>query len=225
MALHEQECFAESCRINLEQITPFDLLDRRPTMEEILRFDTLMVGGSGDFYVTRGNLPGFEELMAVFREVVDVGHPTFASCFGYQCLVSALGGVLVHDTDATEVGTYPLSLTAAGREDPLFGFLPSNFNAQLGRKDRATAHPAGIPNLAQSERSPFQALRIPDKPIWATQFHPELDRKTNQDRYQHYLEGYAQYMNPELPQEVESRFDTSREASELLFRFLELVFD
>ncbi len=225
MGRHEHECFAVTAGLDPDDITPFDLLERCPTLEEIQHFDALMVGGSGDFYVTKRNLPRFDELLDLFRRVVEVGHPTFASCFGYQCLVAALGGELIHDPDATEVGTFELELTEEGQKDPLFGELPRHFNAQLGRKDRAMRHPESVPNLARSERSPFQALRIPDRPIWGTQFHPELDRQTNQDRYQHYLDGYAKYLESEELDRVSAQFQESPEVSKLLGRFLELVLD
>ena len=52
-----------------------------------------MVGGSGDYYVSKANLPHFEETLEVLQAVVSVGHPTFASCFGFQLMVRALGGV------------------------------------------------------------------------------------------------------------------------------------
>ena len=75
-----------------------------------------------------------------------------------------------------------------------------------------------------SEASPFQALRVPNKPIWASQFHPELDRRANEDRYRHYLEGYASHMSAEELEASLQRFDDSPEASGLLRRFVELVF-
>jgi GMP synthase (glutamine-hydrolysing) len=182
------------------------------------------VGGSGDYFVSKGNLPTFDVFLDLLREIVEIGPPTFASCFGYQSFVVALGGEVVFDADNTEVGTYKLILTADGRSDELFGGLPDRFNAQLGHKDRAVSHPDGIPNLASSSASPFQALRIPEKPIWASQFHPELDRVTNADRYRHYLESYAAHMSADEQKEALDRFRDSPDASGLLRRFVELVF-
>ena len=75
-------------------------------------------------------------------------------------LVRALDGEVIHDPDNTEVGTYELTLTAEGRADELFGGLPDRFLAQMGHKERAFRYPAGIPNLASSERSPLQALPV-----------------------------------------------------------------
>ena len=223
MAAHELACFVDRCGLPAAHVVPHDLCAGPPILARIREYDALMVGGSGDYYVSRRNLPHFDAFLDLLREVVEAGHPTFASCFGYQSLVEALGGEIIFDSVNTEVGTYPLTLTGEGRSDELFGSLPDRFNAQLGRKDRAVAHPEGVPNLATSQASPHQALRVPNRPIWASQFHPELDRKANEDRYRHYLDGYAPHMSAEELAAALERFDDSPEASDLLRRFMELV--
>lgn len=220
----ERESFAQACSLEIDRITSHDLLEGPPSLPEVRAHDALMVGGSGEYYVSQRNLPQFEALLEVLAEVALVGHPTFASCFGFQLLVEALGGEILHDPDNTEVGTYPLELTTEGRADPLFGSLPETFMAQLGRKDRASRMPDGVPNLAASQRAPFQALRIPDQPVWASQFHPELDREANLRRFKRYLDGYAAHMDDEELQIAFSCYRESPEASKLLGRFLTLVF-
>jgi GMP synthase (glutamine-hydrolysing) len=224
MAGHEHRCFADRTGLPVDRLVVHDVCSGPPPIARVRSHDALLIGGAGDYYVSKGNLPHHGALFDLIHEVIAAGHPTFGSCFGYQCLVSALGGEIVFDPDRTEVGTYELRLTDAGRDDELFGALPERFNAQLGRKDRALRHPEGVPNLASSEASPYQALRIPGKPIWATQFHPELDRETNADRYRHYLDGYASHMSEEEKAASLDRFEDSPEASDLLRRFIEVVF-
>jgi GMP synthase (glutamine-hydrolysing) len=223
MREHEHACFVERTGLPPGSITCHNLCAGPPTLARVRAHATLMVGGSGDYYVSKGNLPDFERLLDLLREVVAVGHPTFASCFGYQLMVRALGGEIVHDPARTEVGSYTLRLTDAGRADELFRVLPASFCAQMGHKDRATAHPPGIPNLASSVLSPLQALRIPGKPIWASQFHPELDRATNEDRFRHYLKGYAPHLSKADRDEALASFRESPEASSLLTRFVRTV--
>jgi GMP synthase (glutamine-hydrolysing) len=224
MASHEHVCFVDGCGLPAENVVPSDLCSGPPSLARLRGYDALMVGGSGDYYVSEANLPHFAGLLELLRDVVEVGLPMFASCFGYQSLVEALGGEIVFDPANTEVGTFELKLTEEGRSDELFGGLPPKFDAQMGHKDRAVSHPEGIPNLASSEASPFQALRVPNKPIWASQFHPELDRRANEDRYRHYLEGYASHMTAEEREAAFERFRESPQASGLLRRFIELVF-
>jgi GMP synthase (glutamine-hydrolysing) len=184
-----------------------------------------MMGGSGDFYVSKRNLPGFERLLETLAEVVEVAHPTFASCFGFQCLVEALGGEIVHDPENTEVGTFELELTENGRHDPLIGILPDTFLAQLGRKDRASRLPESCRCLARSHQIPYQAFSIPDTPVWAFQFHPELDKGDNLERFNRYWEGYAPHMSLEERERTLARFRESPETEKLLSRFTELVFE
>ena len=224
MADHERSCFARTSGLPAERIACHDLLQGPPGWAVVRNHDVLSVGGSGDFYVSKRDLPHFDAFLDLLREVVATGHPMFASCFGYQSLVAALGGEVVHEPENSEVGTYELTLTPEGREDPLLGQLPARFWAQMGHKDRANTHGGGLPNLASSERSPLQALRIPNQPIWATQFHPELDRQANQDRFEHYLRGYSAHMTREEQEAVRARSYESAEVTALFPAFLRLVF-
>lgn len=220
----ERESFAEKAGLEVEQIDLHNLLDGPPTRAEVEACDAVLVGGSGDYYVSKGHMPRFDELMRFFIEMADRGYPTFASCFGFQLMVRALGGEIVHDVANTELGTLELSLTEAGARDPLMGTLPQNFNAQLGHKDRAETLPPGFENLATSPRCEFQAFRVPGKPMWATQFHPELDSITNKGRYLRYLEGYSEHLSREEREATLESYRPSLETGDLLKRFVELVF-
>lgn len=220
----ERASFAEKAGLEVEQILLHNLLDGPPTRARVEACDGVLVGGSGDYYVSKGHMPAFDELMRFFIELADRGYPTFASCFGFQLMVRALGGTIVHDVENTELGTLELSLTEAGRNDPLMGTLPEKFNAQLGHKDRADSLPPGFENLARSELCEYQAFRVPDKPIWATQFHPELDSITNKGRYLRYLEGYSEHLTDEQRAATLDTYRDSPETGELLRHFVNLVF-
>lgn len=190
MLAQERRCFASRLSLPEAEISPHNLVEGPPRLDEVRRYRAVLVGGSGDYLVSKGNLPRFPATLDFLRGLVDADHPTFASCFGFQCLVEALGGKIVYDPERAEVGTFDVSLTAQGHEDSLLGELPSTFAAQQGHKDRAVELPPGAVHLASSQLSPFQAFRLRGRRIWATQFHPELDRRTNQERYERYLEHY-----------------------------------
>ena len=222
--LEERRSFALKAGIDEDRVIPFDLLKSPPTLADVKKYDALMVGGSGDFYVSKKNLPAFEQVLELLADVVAVGHPTFASCFGFQLLVEALGGSIVYDQDRMEVGTFKISLTDSGQADELFNYLPLHFWAQLGHKDRADRLPVGVLNLAYNQNSPIQALRIPNQPIWATQFHPELTRQENLLRFERYLDGYAAFMSEEEMKTTIDRFRDSPETERLIPQFLKVVF-
>lgn len=220
----ERQSFADRCGLPLDHVVPFDLLNGTPTLAQIRRYDALMIGGSGAFYVSKRNLPGFEAVNELLGEVTAVSHPIFASCFGFQLLVHALGGEIIHDPDNIEIGTYPVTLTEAGKQDELFSYFPETFQAQLGRKDRALSLPEAVVHLAGSQHAPYQALRVPGKPIWGTQFHPELTKAENLTRFNRYLEDYAGILDEADMQEAAARFQESPETEELISRFLQVVF-
>ena len=58
--------------------------------------------------------------------------------------------------------------------------------AALGQRSEDRILPAGAVLLASSERTKNQAYHFPDKHIYCTQFHPELNAETLLDRLRNY---------------------------------------
>lgn len=220
---NERAAFAEATGLADDRIAPHDLLEGPPAPSDVRHHDALLIGGSGDYYVSRRNLPHLDDTLDALGEIIEIGVPVFASCFGFQLVVEALRGEVVHDPENVEVGTYEMRLTDAGRDDPIFGGLPDRFPAQVGRKDRAERLPEGVLHLASSERCRYHALRIPGRPVWGTQFHPELDRTRNLARFRRYIDGYVPTMSDEDRRRALERFRESPEASRLLRRFLHVA--
>jgi len=216
--------FSRNTGLPEDHIVPHNLLKGPPTIDEVQRHDAIMIGGSGEYFVSRENLPEFPKVMDLLADIVDRGHPMFASCFGFQMIVRALGGEIRYSPETMELGTYPLTLTEHGSRDELFSSLPAVFKAQLGHKDKATILPAVAQNLAFSEKAPIQALRIPGKPIWATQFHPELTWEENLGRLKRYIKLYTQVMSEDEIQETIDRFQPGPETLNLIPSFMKIVF-
>ncbi len=219
----ERASFAARLGLPLDAIVSHDLLLGPPSLETVKQYKAVFIGGAGEFDVSKRNLPHFEATQQRLREMVDLGHPLFASCFGFQMLVQALGGNIIPDPENAEVGAFRLYLTPEAREDELFGILPQTFMAQLGHKERAQRMPPGVISLAYSDRVAHEALRVPGKPIWATQFHPELTVEDNLLRFKRYLDIYAKLFTPEEIEATLARFQPSPETEKLLPRFLELI--
>ncbi len=214
----ERDCFARHLEVDLETVVPVDMLQTTPTHRLWHDFDAILVGGSGEYSVLDHH-PGIEATMAFLGETALAGRPLFASCFGFQMLTVALGGEVVHDEDNAEVGTFHVSLTDAGLHDPLFSSLPPTFLAQEGHKDRARSLPPGVTHLASSERAPFQAFRVGDAPVYATQFHPELDWEDQRRRFLHYFDMYRGVFGPGEAQAMVDGFQPTPEACSLLLAF------
>ena len=225
MLEQEINCFVTQCGVEPEQLTTVNAVYEQPKVEKLPPFDILMVGGSGDHYVSMSEDYQFFPFISEFLlDVIDKDIPLYASCWGFQSLSKILGGTVIHDPDNTEVGTYLLTKTRAAEQDPLFSWFPSKFYAQMGHKDRVSQLPAYLQNLASSELSPNQAFRIPNKPVYASQFHPELNLETNRERFLFYIDKYHLNQNDPEAEMVLSRFKNSRHVSLLMPKYIKWVF-
>jgi GMP synthase (glutamine-hydrolysing) len=134
-------------------------------------------------------------------------------------MARALGGCCVNDLPNAEVGTIALTLTEAGYNDPLFGELPPVFAAQAGHEDRVIELPRDAVLLASSPRVAEQAFRFVGRPIYCTQFHPELDRATMLERLVAYPEYVARIARVSYDDFIQNLRETP-DANSLLRRFV-----
>jgi len=189
MAAHEVDCFVRTLGVEHSQVACETLL-REPLEASTLRdYDALLLGGSGD-YSAAAEAGWLEGALESLRHVHASGVPTFASCWGFQAMARAMGGEVLHDPERGEVGTYELSVTEAGEEDPLFAPLAPRFDAQIGHEDRVSVLPPNTVLLASSAAVENHAYRFEDAPIYCTQFHPELaaaDLLLRLKKYPHYV--------------------------------------
>lgn len=113
------------------------------------------------------------DLRGLLDRVVEDDVPFLGACYG----VGTLGvhqGAVVDERYAEPVGAVTVTLTPAGREDPLLADLPPAFDAFVGHKEAVSVLPHHAVLLASSATCPVQAFRIGSN-VYATQFHPELD--------------------------------------------------
>lgn len=219
----EVDCFARAIGCRRDAIARFDLVTGVPTRRDIAAVDVILFGGSGD-YSAAGDSPWLVRTLDALREIHAVEKPTFASCWGFQALARALGGRCIHDLPKAELGTIELHLTEAGAADPVFGHLPRVFDAQAGHQDHVVQLPPDAILLASSDRVRNQAFTFADKPIYCTQFHPELtqaDLAARIDQYPEYAERIAGMSVEEFAQ---NSCHETPEANGLLRRFVEHVF-
>ncbi|MBX9244378.1 glutamine amidotransferase [Actinotalea ferrariae] len=113
------------------------------------------------------------ELHGLLDEVVARDFPFLGACYGVGTLGVHQGGV-IDRTYGEPVGSVTVTLTEAGREDPVFAHLPPTFDAFVGHKEAVRVPPPGAVVLASSPGCPVQAFRV-RRNLYATQFHPELD--------------------------------------------------
>lgn len=222
--MRDQEvgCFARALRIGPQQIAVCDVLAGVPGRNEMDRADLVLLGGSGH-YSAAGGGAWLERLLDCLAGLHEHGKPTFASCWGFQALARALGGQVRHTPQCAEVGTITLQLTEAGRADPVFSILPDEFQGLAGHEDSVVCLPPGAVRLASSAKVENQAYTFPGKPIYCTQFHPELNRQGMLQRLQTYPEYVRRVAGLTVEEFARNLVDTPR-VEALLRRFTAVVF-
>ena len=225
MVEHKWQSFARAMGVSQDQIQTWSLLQGVPDAATLDRHAAVLIGGSGA-YSARGDETWLKDAATLVRqELVERGRPTFAVCFGLQLMGRALGETVIHDPDNREVGTYEVHVTEQAQTCALFGALPQRFYAQQGHNDRILNTPAGTIKLAESALAAVQALVVERKPVWATQFHPELDIAGNRMRYVSYIENYGGLVGSEEDDPVLSSLRPSEHATNLLCRFAQMILD
>jgi GMP synthase (glutamine-hydrolysing) len=188
----ELDEFVRYSGLNAAQFTVLNVF-QTPAFEPtcIAEFDALFVGGSSDASVTQPDrYPFVRDTERLLQHCLAQSVPVFASCFGFQAAVVAFGGQVIVDPDNLEMGTYPLQLTAAAAADPLFHDLPNGFWVVSGHKERAVLLPKDAILLASTDRCPYHAIQMAEKPFYAFQFHPEVSPADLRIRISRYCDRY-----------------------------------
>lgn len=221
MRAHEVQSFARCFGCPTEDIVVFDLLSGAPSADTLAQSDVVLLGGSGDYSVARGG-PWLGAALDAMVTLYETKKPTFASCWGFQALARALGGEVVTDHDLAEVGTIWLELTPEGGSDPVFGPLGRRFQVQIGHEDIVTVLPPQATLLASSDRVENEAFRLEGAPIYATQFHPEIDRQGLIDRLRSYP-SYLPLAGAATVEELEAITPPTPHTVGILTRFLDVA--
>lgn len=118
-------------------------------------------------------------LQALLRDAYAHNVAVLGICLGHQILADTFGGTvcLAHPGGAEE-GVYPISLTAAGVQDPYFASLSQPIVVQQSHNDCVLKAPAAAEVLATSATGSIQAFRLGT--LVGVQFHPEASAATMQ---------------------------------------------
>jgi GMP synthase (glutamine-hydrolysing) len=114
------------------------------------------------------------ELRGLLDEIVKRDFPFLGACYGIGTLGVHQGGT-IDRTYSEPISAVDVTLTAEGMDDPLLDGLPQKFSAFVGHKEACRTLPTHAVLLAGSAGCPVQMFRVRQN-LYATQFHPELDR-------------------------------------------------
>lgn len=213
VAAHEAACFAAAFRRAAVPMETINVCagDRLPAYHELARrYGGFIAGGSP--YSPLDDFPELPEAVALTQSIAKDGLPFLGVCFGFELLVHALGGTIVHDPERAEFGTNEITLAPEGERDPVFAGLPRHFLVQHGHECRADALPSSLIPLAENAIAPYQAVRKSGASIYGVQFHPELSRADMRRRMDFYAGTKIgeTYFSPERYERVRETPDAPR---------------
>jgi GMP synthase (glutamine-hydrolysing) len=142
------------------------------TKEELEKMgaDGLVMGGGpqriSEEWNKLGNLPNI---------IKEIKIPMFGICLTHQ-LISIVFGGKAGQAKSPEYG--PVKIFIDNKDQLLEGF-GDNFTAWETHNDEIKLLPKDFENLAHSEKCKFQVIRHKTKPIFGTQFHPEVIHTEN----------------------------------------------
>ena len=133
--------------------------------------DALVVFGGAQSALDDHTHPYLPELARLMAAYTAQDRPVLGICLGSQLLARAYGGDN-HLGIAPEFGWVDVSLTEAGRADPVLSQVPQTFPIFQWHSDTFTLPPGSV-HLAESPGARSQAFRI-GRATYGTQFHFEV---------------------------------------------------
>ncbi|MEW9307684.1 type 1 glutamine amidotransferase [Labrys neptuniae] len=138
-------------------------------------YDGVVITGSG-LNIWKAE-PESMRQVELAREVYKSGTPFFGSCWGLQVATVAAGGSVRSNPKGREVGiARDITLTAEGRDHPLYAGKAPIFTSPCVHGDEVEALPEGAIVLASNTVSDVQAVDISHDGgrFWGIQYHPEF---------------------------------------------------
>lgn len=218
----ELKSFAQYAGLDVEQFDILNLFDT-PDFDfaQVNGYDALFVGGSSEASVLEPEkYPFVIPAQGMMRYCIDNKIPVFASCFGHQLAVRALGGEIVRDARDFEMGTLAVRLTAAASHDPIYRDTPDGFLAVSVHRERNNIAPDCCEVLAYSDAC-THSFKVKGAPFWTTQFHPEVSKAILVERLTLYKEKYTE--GDDQLQQVLDNAEETPESNDLLRKFVDRV--
>ena len=218
----ELESFAKYSKLKLEQFTVLNVFDTPNFNEDVLDgYDALYIGGASEANVLEPKRYKFvNDCISLINHAGESGVPTFASCFGFQLAVLAFGGTILSKDEDYEMGSIPITLTNLAEIDPVFKGTSDEFPALSIHRQYAIELPSNLDLLAYTNQC-LHSFKLRNKPLWAFQFHPEVDRATVFKRLAIYKDAYTD-SEDQFQKVLDSLVETP-ESHNLMLNFVDRV--
>lgn len=140
-------------------------------LPQIDGFDFLVVMGGPQSPLSMDESPYLRDEIEIIKDAIKQGKRIVGVCLGAQLIGEALGAKTERSPNR-EIGSYPLELLEAAKDDPVFSTLPKHFDVMHWHSDMPGI-PEGGRLIAKSEGCPRQIFTYGDR-IYGFQCHFEL---------------------------------------------------
>ncbi|MBJ8680506.1 type 1 glutamine amidotransferase [Citrobacter portucalensis] len=185
-------------------------------------FDMLVVfGGPQSPRTTLAECPYFDSQaeQQLIRQAITAGRTVVGICLGSQLIGEALGAA-VGQSPEKEIGHYPITLTAAGLEHPLFSHFGSSLTVGHWHNDMPGLTAETVV-LAESAGCPRQIVQYRDR-VYGFQCHMEFTADAVEGLIQHSEQELAEAKGKPFIRSVEEmRAHDYREMNQKLWEFLD----
>lgn len=187
----EYASFQAAMGLDDTQLGAWDLVSDPLPADAVERYAGFVVGGSPFNVTTPAKDAGQRRLEADLAGLADAAASgrtrAMFTCYGIGVVTRRFGGEVAQDYPEG-TGATTVTLTDAGRVDPVFGGLPERFEAFTAHKESTARLPEGAVLLATNADCPVQAYRLGQR-LYTTQFHPEVTPQDFTDRMTFYRDG------------------------------------
>ena len=104
------------------------------------------------------------------KEIFDLGIPILGICYGSQLMAHVLGGKV----ETAPVSEYGKTEVSVDKSSLLFQGIGETTICWMSHTDYIAEAPAGFIIRATTPVCPVAAMEMPEKKLYATQFHPEV---------------------------------------------------
>ena len=111
-----------------------------------------------------------EDAPSIDPAIFDLGLPVLGFCYGHQITAVTLGGKVGH-SEVGEYGRATITRTAGAK---LFNSTPMEQTVWMSHRDAVSEVPEGFTVTASTDVCPVAAMECPERKIFTTQFHPEV---------------------------------------------------
>ena len=191
MKEHEFLCFDRLIDIPQQNFIRIDAVRDQISPALLEGIDGVILAGTGHYLSDGGYPKKMPELIDLIKMIHERKIPLLAIGFGHQVVAKAFDGEIVEDPDLREIGTVELEQLPEASDDPIFKHLPAKFLVQIGHNHSVVEAPKGTRDIITNHKKDCcEVFVFEDSPIYAIQFHPELEHKDVVVRMNYYKKKY-----------------------------------